>query len=128
MLLTEIVETFDVKLAIDKLRADLAELGIKSPAFSAGFCFHAAARLYDALHAKYPSHEIVILHDGAHVVVHDFETDTSYDATGFGKTMGWHQSRPPKHQWKDSAALVKFLKRNEKKLRPESVTGLKALE
>lgn len=128
MLLEELKKTLEVKPIIDQLRSDLADIGIEDPSFTGGFCFHAAFRIFNALKSKFPEHELVIIHDGGHVAVYDYNTNLSYDATGSGKGEGHHMTRPPIHTWKTSKGFLSFLRRNERNLGADSAAGLQVLK
>lgn len=125
--LFEASETFSVVPVIKKLKSDLISIGVNDPNFQAGFCFHAAYRIYEALHSKFPSHNLSIIHDGGHVIVYDYDTDVSYDSTGSGKGEGWHQLNRPTNNWTSKEAFLKFLNRRKKFLSPEQVEGLTVL-
>jgi len=128
MRLAELKDTpFDVRSTISKLTADLAKLEIKNPSFTVGFCFHAGARIHDALKLEFPSHTLEIQHDGGHIAVYDLTADMSYDARGGKAGEGSILGNRPQHRWKNSETFVKWLKKNRDSLGAESIKGLEVL-
>jgi hypothetical protein len=75
----------DLSSVLDELRSDLKEVGIDNPSFMGGFCFHAASRIFDALHAKYPKRDFELRHSGGHVWIQDYDSGYGVDSRGYHK-------------------------------------------